>query len=95
LSDAKHWDSVVDFRWHRTTPSPHWHAIPPLKRIQGLPEEIISAGWSLNIPVKIDSNIVDNCEKDVESNIESLDIRVDGRKSVRKEEIVEEEEEEL
>ena len=95
MSDAKHWDSVVDFRWHRTTPSPHWHAIPPLRRIQGLPEEIISAGWSLNLPVNIDSNIVDNCEKAVESNIELLGIGVDRGKSVTKEKIVEEEEEEL
>lgn len=85
----------MDFRWHRTTPSPHWHAIPPLGRIQGLPEEIISAGWSLNFPIKIDSNTVDICEKDVESNIESLEIGVDIGKSVTKEEIVEEEEEEL
>ena len=95
MSDAKHWDSVVDFRWHRTTPSPHWHAIPPLRRIQGLPEEIISAGWSLKLPVKIDSDIADNCEEDVGSNIESLEIGVDKGKSVTKEEIVEEEEEEL
>lgn len=83
----------MDFRWHRTTPSPHWHAIPPLGRIQGLPEEIILAGWSLNLPVKIGSNIVDNCEKDVESNIVSLVIGVDKGKSVTKDEIVEEEEE--
>lgn len=83
----------MDFRWHRTTPSPHWHAIPPLGRIQGLPQEILSAGWSLNVPVNIDSNIVDNCEKGVESNIESLKIGVDKGKSVTKEEIVEDDEE--
>lgn len=83
----------MDFRWHRTTPSPHWHAIPSLKRIQGLPEEIKSAGWSLNLPVNIGSNIVDNCEKGFESNVESLEIGVNIGKSVTKEEIVEEEEE--
>jgi len=27
LSGAKCWDNVVDFRWHKTTASPHWHVI--------------------------------------------------------------------
>ena len=29
LTDAKCWNNVVDFRWHRTTKSPHWHVLPP------------------------------------------------------------------
>lgn len=32
LSAAKCWDNVVDFRWHKTTASPHWHVIPQDRR---------------------------------------------------------------
>ena len=94
MTDAKCWDSVVDFRWHRTTPSPHWHVIPPLERIQGLPEEILNAGWSLIIPVniEIESTSVKKSEQNIESNIESLIIENDNLRKEIKDEIVDEEE---
>lgn len=92
MTDAKCWDSVVDFRWHRTTPSPHWHVIPPLERIQGLPEEILDAGWSLILPVKIDNSSVEKCEEKIESKIGSLIIETDNLKNEIKEEIEDEEE---
>ena len=92
MTDAKCWDSVVDFRWHRTTPSPHWHVIPPFERIQGLPEEILDAGWSLILPVKIDNAIVEKCGEKIENKIESLIIETDDFNKEIKEEIVDEEE---
>ena len=92
MTDAKCWDSVVDFRWHRTTPSPHWHVIPPFERIQGLPEEILDAGWSLILPVKIDNSSVEKCEEKIESKIGSLIIETDNLKNEIKEDIEDEEE---
>ena len=84
----------MDFRWHRTTPSPHWHVIPPIERIQGLPEEILDAGWSLILPVniEIDSTSVKKSEQKTEIKIESLIIEIDNLKKESKEEIVDEEE---
>ena len=82
----------MDFRWHRTTPSPHWSVIPPLKRIQGLPEEIQNAGWNLILPVKIDCSIVNNLGLEIESKIDSLILAGKNEKSKISEEIVEEEE---
>lgn len=32
LEDAKCWDNVIDFRWHRSTQSPNWHVLPPSRR---------------------------------------------------------------
>ena len=32
LQGAHDWDNVVDFRWHKTTPSPNWHVIPEHER---------------------------------------------------------------
>jgi hypothetical protein len=37
---------VVDFRWHRSTPSPNWHEIPEGERLVvecPLPEEKVAA----------------------------------------------------
>lgn len=28
LQAAHHWNTVVDFRWHKSTHSPHWYEIP-------------------------------------------------------------------
>lgn len=33
LIEAKCWDNVVDFRWHKTEASPNWHVIPEEARI--------------------------------------------------------------
>jgi hypothetical protein len=48
LTEAICWDNVVDFRWHRSTPSPHWHIIPPQDRTQFLPPYLLDIGWQLN-----------------------------------------------
>ena len=32
LTSAACWDNVVDFRWHKTTPSPHWRVIEQTDR---------------------------------------------------------------
>jgi hypothetical protein len=45
--EAKCWDNVVDFRWHRTTPSPHWAVIPLKQRIGEVHRELAEAGWSI------------------------------------------------
>eukprot|EP00605_Chrysophyceae_sp_TOSAG23-4_P002004 GSChrysophyteH1.ASY1.ANO1.2218.1 assembled CDS len=32
LREARCWDNVVDFRWHRTSASPNWRVLPPGER---------------------------------------------------------------
>ena len=32
LAGKSHFDCVVDFGWHRATPSPNWRVIPPVER---------------------------------------------------------------
>jgi tubulin-specific chaperone C len=48
LQDAKCWDNVIDFRWHRSTPSPHWSRIPALSRITAIPEKLSESGWKIS-----------------------------------------------
>ena len=47
LRDARCWDNVVDFRWHRTTPSPNWFMIPVADRFASLPQNLAPTGWKL------------------------------------------------
>ena len=47
LRDARCWDNVVDFRWHRTTPSPNWFMIPVADRLSALPHNLAPTGWKL------------------------------------------------
>ena len=82
----------MDFRWHRTTPSPHWHVIPPLERIQGLPDEILDAGWSLVLPIKTDCNFVNDCGLGIESKMDTLILGADKDRSEKKSDIVDEDE---
>ena len=32
LAEAKCWDNVIDFRWHRSTQSPNWAVLAPEER---------------------------------------------------------------
>lgn len=45
LGDAKSWDNVVDFRWHKKTQSPNWSIIPLEQRITSVPIELEHADW--------------------------------------------------
>lgn len=45
LESAACWDNVIDFRWHRSTPSPHWSVLPIEDRITTVPDTI--QGWSI------------------------------------------------
>ena len=47
LRDAKCWDNVVDFRWHRTTRSPNWFTLETGDRMSKLPAALVEAGWEL------------------------------------------------
>mmetsp|Transcript_7243 Transcript_7243/g.12041 ORF Transcript_7243/g.12041 Transcript_7243/m.12041 type:complete len:138 (+) Transcript_7243:2-415(+) len=40
LSAAKCWDNVVDFRWHKSTPSPNWYVIPDEERAVGSVQDV-------------------------------------------------------
>ena len=47
LTEAKCWDNVVDFRWHRTTPSPPWHMIAPSERANSIVDAVAQLGWEI------------------------------------------------
>jgi len=47
LQDARCWDNVVDFRWHRTTASPNWMTLAAIDRLSVLPTDIAAAGWEI------------------------------------------------
>lgn len=51
LVEAKHWNDVIDFRWHKSVASPHWRALLPVEyeRVK-LPDSVLSRGWSLRGP---------------------------------------------
>lgn len=48
LVDAKYWNNVIDFRWHKSIASPHWRALLPMEyeRIV-LSPTLVHRGWSL------------------------------------------------
>lgn len=48
LLDAKCWDNVVDFRWHRSTHSPNWFSISEAERCASLPPALCDSGWVLS-----------------------------------------------
>lgn len=47
---AHHWDTVVDFRWHKKVASPHWRALTALEQrthaCQSFPDEALKAEWA-------------------------------------------------
>jgi len=38
---------VVDFRWHKKTPSPNWKLLEEGARIRELPEPLPNIGWNI------------------------------------------------
>jgi len=48
LLEAKHWDDVIDFRWHKSVASPHWRALLPMEYDRViLSPSLVHRGWSL------------------------------------------------
>ncbi len=45
LQDAKCWDNIVDFRWHRSSQSPNWHILSEALRITGMNGEHSDERW--------------------------------------------------
>ena len=47
LDQARCWDNVVDFRWHRTTKSPNWHILAEKDRIDTFNQPFVAEGWCI------------------------------------------------
>lgn len=91
LVNSKNWSNVVDFRWHRSTPSPNWKILQPNERIRTIEgieglrikESINNGDDNLSTErndeisdIKVNSN--DNNNNNSNSNIVS--VVVDGDK---------------
>lgn len=79
LREAKCWDNVVDFRWHRSTPSPNWTSIPLSERITELQDVLKDAGWRLadaQVPAIVEPVVCQvnlATEASIEGNLSELD----------------------
>lgn len=83
MQRAACWDNVVDFRWHRNTPSPHWSVIPRPERISELASNLLDGGWS--VVVQAEEEIIEKLGEI--SNIgEEEEVRADVQSNVVEEE---------
>ncbi len=47
LLSANCWENVVDFRWHKSTPSPNWRPVLQVESLAEMDRRLIDDGWSI------------------------------------------------
>lgn len=52
LQQAAHWNTVKDFRWHKTTHSPNWYEITPDALPTPPHTEVLSSGGTVESKVE-------------------------------------------
>ena len=63
LQDSFCWDNVVDFRWHRSTKSPHWEVLADMDRLKSIPV----SGWSVRTVEELSIAVPSQPQRDVGS----------------------------